>query len=238
MRSQYRSSREARMWRLLKTEFEYDRFVLGMCFSFVTIISFVFLILGGGDLEKSIPAYRAVLICSAAIVWFNSLVKLQKEKRECIQMKIPVGIRTIGLSRLLYLCIFWIIIAGLFFIINWIVKGHTLDLTDVTSTFSMTGILFMANAFTLLQKDLRYFYTGKHAKFLLSVLFFILICIAYFVFILSVMSFEARSSFGSLRMGMRSLFFSEWGAAGLMVLGIGFSFMDLWVFKNRIMYLE
>jgi hypothetical protein len=164
MKSQYRSSREAGMWRLLKTEFEYDRFVLGICFSLVTIISFVFLILGGSDLEKSIPAYRAVLICSAAIVWLNSLVKLQNEKRECIQMRIPVGIRTIGLSRLIYLCVFWIIIAGLFFIMNWIVKGHTLDLTDVTAIFSMTGIVFTANAFTLLQKDLRYFYTGKHAK--------------------------------------------------------------------------
>jgi len=226
------------MWQLLKTEFEYDRFVLGICLSLVILISLVFLTLGGSEIEKSVPAYRAVLICSIAIIWLNTLVKLQREKRECIQMRMPIHIRTIGLSRLLYLFIIWMIIAGLFFIVNLTVKGSALDPTDVTAIVSMTGIVFIANGLTFLQKDLRYLFTGKHAKFILSVLFFILICIAYFVFVLSVMSFEVRPSFDSLRMGLRSLFFSGWGAACLMGLGIGFSLLDLWVFRNRKMYLD
>ena len=226
------------MWQLLKTEFEYDRFILGMCFSLFILISVVFLTLGGNDLEKSVPAYRAVLICSVAIVWLNTLVKLQKEKRECMHVKIPISIRTIGLSRLLYLFIFWIIIAALFFIISWIVKDRSLDFSDVTANISMTGIIFNAIALTFLQKDLKYFFTGKLAKVILSVLFFILICIAYFVFVLSVMTFEVRTAFDSLRMGMMSIFFSGWGAVGFMVLGVGLSLMDLWVFGHRKFFLE
>jgi hypothetical protein len=226
------------MWKLLKAEFIYDRFVIGIGFSLVLTVSVVFLLLGGSDLPKSIPAYRAVLFCSAAIVWLTALVKLQKEKRERMHSLVPVTRHTTGLSRQLYLILFWSVIASLYLLCNWIVKGNRLGPADLLVLASITGMVLLANALTFLQKDLRYLFTGKFAKLILSVLFFILICAGYFIFIISVMSFEVRPSFDALRIEMRTLFFSGWGALFLSILGLGFAALDHWVFLKRKTYLE
>jgi len=226
------------MWKLLKAELIYDRYVIGISFSLVLIISVIFLVLGGSNLSKSVPAYRAVLFCSAAIVWLTALVKLQKEKRERMQALIPLTPGAVSLSRQLYLILFWTAIASIYLLCNWIVIGNRLGLPDVAALGSISGMVLLANACTHLQKDLRYLFTGKLAKLILSVLFFILICTGYFIFSLSVMSFEVRPEFDSLRKGIRTLFFSEWSAFCLLILGLGFSFLDHWVFKKRKTYLE
>ena len=226
------------MWHLLKAEFKYDRFIIGIGFSLVITVSVVFLVLGGSDLPKSVPAYRAVLFCSAAIVWLSTLIKLQKEKRERMNSLVPLTRHAMGLSRQLYLICFWTVISCLFFLSNLIVKGSRFGLTDLAALVSLTGMVLLANAFTFLQKDLRYLFTGKFAKFILSVVFFILICSGYFIFIISIMSFDVRPSIDALRIGIRTFFSSGWGALCLLMLGIGFSVLDHWIFLKRKTYLE
>lgn len=226
------------MWKLLKAELKYDRFMIGISLNLVMIVSVAFVLFGGSDLPKSIPAYRAVLVCSAAIVWLTALVKLQKERRERMHTLMPLTRHVIGLSRQLYFILFWTVIASLFLLCNLIVKGNHFGMADLAALVSFTGMLLLANAFTFLQKDLKFLFTGKFAKIILSVVFFILICAAYFLFILSIMSFEVQPSFDSLKWGMRTFFFSGWGAVFLLILGLGFSILDHWVFLNRKTYLE
>ncbi len=141
------------MWRILKADLAYNKLVLFIAYSLVFFLKF-------GALYQEI--FSSLIIAFIAIGIMGS--ESDKERRERLQMLLPIPAKTLSASRLLFVIIFQ---AGMF--ILWMITA----LVEPCGSLLLTiCIMFIANAlfFILINSLILYtdlgFYRNKRYRYI------------------------------------------------------------------------
>lgn len=226
------------MWRILKTEYSYNWLSLALAGSLFGTVTVAFLVRGGDVPAKSVPAYRAVLVASTAVLWLSLAVRLNTEKRDRICALLPVAIRRLSRIRLCILLVSWIGMATVFFTCNLIIRGVHVFTDLLWDSLSMAGMVLIFNAITFLHRDLGFVFMGRLAKIVPALILFFSMILLYSLFIFSLFSFESDGPVQILRHDLVAFYFSPWGGLILMALGAGLSLFDHSIFTRRGCYTE
>jgi hypothetical protein len=226
------------MWLLLKSLSQYCGFVVIAGLTVVGIVTVFFLVLGGSDFDKSVPAYRSVLMAATALVWLYSVLMLHKEKIDRFHILLPISVRQIGVVRVILLIGFWTTILLVFILSNVVVGNLQNNPALIWNALSLTGFVLVVNSVPYLQRDLANIFTSKGQRFVLSVVWVILVMIGYVLFVLLVMPVE---SFGSLDVAKEFItmnIITPGGAFLFFLLGLGLTILTIVLFGKRQLYIE
>lgn len=226
------------MWRLLKSLSHYCRFILVAGLTVVGIVTVFFIILGRNDFDKSVPAYRSVLMAATALVWLYSVLMIHKEKRDRFHLLLPVSVRQIGLVRVIFLIGFWTTILLVFILSNVFVGNLQNNPTLIWNAVSLTGFVLVVNSALYLQRDLTNIFTSKGQRFLLSVVWVILVTIGYVLFVLLVMPVESFGSLDVVKEFFTMNFITPGGAFLTFLMGLGLTILSIVLFGRRKLYIE
>jgi len=226
------------MWRILKAEYTYNNYTVITAFSLVMIISIIFLMWGGDQLAKSVPAYRSVLVAAVMIVWMYRMMQLQKEKRDRIHILLPIPIGKISAPRVLFIILFWASILFLFIICNLIIQNPADFSPLLWRMCSLSGFVLLVNAVPFIQRDFIYTFLQKYQKVINNVIWIIVLILGFLLYNLFMMSTDKFGSFSGSAIYFHKAASSVGFALLLLLIGVGFSFLSIIIFKRRKIYTD
>lgn len=229
------------MWKILKAELSYNKYVLVIPYGVVLYVIIANVSQGWSNVELNLPGVRAMMVVAAAVIFLFSIVTFFKEKRERYFTLLPLSIRQIGISRLLFLITVWLSFILLFWISTLTVTPYQLS-TILWGTLSLTGFILMANAYIFIHRDLKFCSSGKFQKILITFFYPIMIIIGYLLwyllFAVPVPYFEFFKPLNTLNEEFSNISTSLMGFSIFIVLGMSFTVLSVFVFKRRRSYLE
>jgi len=226
------------MWQLFKSLSEYSKFILIASMSVVTMVSAVFVFIGGRDLDHSIPAYRSTLFAATAVVWLYSILNLHKEKRDRFHTLLPISVKQIGMVRVFFLITFWMALLVMFFLSNLII-GNTQSFSILFwDVMSLTGFVLMVNAAPFLHRDLTHIFLKKFHRFLLMIVYVILVILGYILFIVFIIPLENYSALGDVVVFIQETVLSPGGGCIFLFVGLTMTYLSIMLFSRRELYTE
>jgi len=196
------------------------------------IVTVTFCILGGKDLDKSLPAFRSTLVSATAVLWLYLILVLHKEKRDRLHALLPIPLKQMGMARVFVLFGFWMILLVLFLLTN-IIIGNTSSFSTIFWEFmSLTGFIFMVNSAPFIHRDLTFIFLKKYQRFLLTILYIIFVMIGYILFIVFVIPLGNYGSLYGVDEFIRLHLLSPRGAVIFLATGICFTYLSIKFFSR------
>jgi hypothetical protein len=229
------------MWKLLKTEVEYFRwlYILGLL---VVIIINTGLTLDGKWIEAQddFPGLRVIWLGVGIVVLFFAILFNRKSGRLKNQMMLPLNHPQLAIVRMLAFIVFWtalISILILFYMLNF---GNLPSQTWLTNLLSISGIIFLVNSIPLLYTDFYSTYFSTRDKFFIMIFWWILWIIYVLMnsIFMTYLDFISPEFFSDAREKLTDLYFTAEVTAINVILGFGFFFLSILTFKKRKLYLE
>ena len=223
------------MWKILKSQFVYNKLILTGCFLFSLAVILAFIIQGWQDINKSYPALRAALFAMTVIVFFSSFVRNSKQKRDRFFHKLPVKVWQLGITRLMFVLLFWICLMILVSI-AFIIRASIFNDKILMDLLSQTGFIFCLFGLVFIIKDIPYVLFFKKIRLLVGVINFIAIISCYLLFMLFIVSKNAMENSPSLipvKNGFNQFITSYLGSVFFLVLGMTMVVMSFYVFSKR-----
>ena len=117
------------MWRIIKAEFNYDKFRILLIFLFC-IICFITIWYGVKWEQNRAPMIMLILLVGTIAICFLNEKSRLLQKRDIMYLVLPIALRKISILHLMYPFIGWISIVLLFYISSQVIQPFTeMDLT-------------------------------------------------------------------------------------------------------------
>lgn len=229
--------REIIMWQLLKAEILYDRFrlliVSVFCLTSLATIWF------GVKWERNVsPMTMLILMISALVAVYAGEGSRVNNKRDRMHVSLPVPLKQIGFSHLLYPICVWIAILCLYevsyFVLEVVSKAARPKLS-LLHILTLTGLFLIVNAAVLLSRDLSKIFTHKSQQIMIYLTGYLLFIGALLPFYIITNFFGAFGENTRLQSLMSSL--SE-SPPGFLVVGVVLSLTSVFVFVRRRSYVK
>lgn len=228
------------MWKIIKAQFNYNKMVLIFCFLISMAVIIPFFIQGWKVVEKSYPAVRAVLFAMTALIFLSSSIKDVKEKRDRFLHTLPCNLWKFGTARLIFVIIFWTILLILV-LLAFLLRKSIFNITLLNDFLSQTGFIIFMICIVFFVRDIGFVFKFKNRKIFLGILNFVIIVVAYVIFMLFVASREAMDISPSLipiKNNFSEFIMTSSGAAFFLALGSTMFFISNFIFSKRKTYIE
>lgn len=221
------------MWRLLKAEFNYNRFQMVILYAMITLTFFT-----AANLERNgILVDPSSLIHLIAIGLLSTLFTTRFiEKRTRYHNLLPLAIHKHGIARFFFQLLFWLGVMVIYLISQLRFDFDTINENIMWRLLALNNILLSANAAYLISYDLWPDLPGK-SRFGKSVIiiFLWLYVLATGLFYMEKYSFHF---FKSTVPGMiQMVYFTPAGVALLFVMSLVLSYWSFVIFQRRQQYL-
>lgn len=229
------------MWKIVKSEIEYFRWLYIFSIAVVIIINFGLTLDGRWiEAQDDFPGLRVIWLGVGIVVLFFAILFNRKSGRLQKKMLLPVSTLQIGLARILAFTLFWLtlsLVLILFYLLNF---QDLPDINWIVNFLSITGIILLINSIPLLYSDFYSTYFGKKEKFLMRVFWSILWLIYIFLNIIFADYFDSISPtfFEETRKTLSDIYFSSEITILNITVGTLIFTSSLVTFKNRKLYLE
>ena len=229
------------MWKIVKSEIEYFRWLYIFSIAIVIIINFGLTLDGRWiEAQDDFPGLRVIWLGVGIVVLFFAILFNRKSGRLQKKMLLPVSTLQIGLARILAFTLFWLtlsLVLILFYLLNF---QDLPDINWIVNFLSITGIILLINSIPLLYSDFYSTYFGKKEKFLMRVFWSILWLIYIFLNIIFADYFDSISPifFEETRKTLSDIYFSSEITILNITVGTLIFTSSLVTFKNRKLYLE
>jgi len=200
------------MWQLIKADFLYNKFIIFI--SYLMAIPFLVLVWQwpATTHEKSLFILVSMFVLAVLVIIIKNSILIQ-EKRTRFFAELPISPWKAGVSRLVFIFIFWGGLLALFWLSKWILQPwkSTGDTAIIWGMLNATGIILILNGLYLMFEDLKYcFESGtkrlshKKKQIYISQLFacgIVTDMIILLVFVLIDFLFLRSGKMGSINMG-------------------------------------
>jgi len=229
------------MWRIVKNEIEYFKWLYILSAIFVIIVNFGLTIDERWiEAQDDFPGLRIIWLGIGIVVLFFALLFNRKSGRLRNKMLLPISHLQLSLARLFSFILFWTVLSlilMIFYIINFASFPNSNWLVNL---LSITGIVFLINSIPLLYSDFYNTYFDKKNKAIL-LLFWSVLWIIYILMNLifaTYFDFISPEFFSEARETLTVLYFSKGATIFTIGLGISVFFLSIVTFKKRKFYLE
>lgn len=224
------------MWKILKAELNYYyKLPLIITGCIIVWLFIAFSIWGKSHLEEDLLSFMIVAMSVTAVSWFSMVVNKLTTKRERFFAGLPVSTGLIGISRLLIVIVFWLMIVLCFFLTLLILRPEIKAGDIFWKIISFNGVILFFNADYTLSRDLYYCITRKdkiqgiHIDLLPTVFLPLMNALVLLYFAIP----HAFHFSLPLREQLVNAIFSPGGAILLNIVGLGLSYLSVVVFVRR-----
>ena len=229
------------MWRLVKADFRYNWhiFIFPSAMAFALLV-FIGLILGWPKPEEDLAGTRSLLMALTAFVFFVRILRMMGEKRDRYHAMLPLSGKTIAFSRLLSVIFLWAGFVLLYWISTIIVKPYQSEII-IFEMLTVSGFVLMANAFPYMHRDISVFHHNVYLKTLLMIVYTAFMCMGTVLFLTLTVT---ESSWRIMRvlLPLKNYIFplstSFLGASLFLILGLGMTWLSIFLFKQRKAFVE
>ncbi len=229
------------MWRLVKSEIEYFKWLYILSILFVIVVNFGLTADGRWiEAQNDFPGLRIIWLGVGIVVLFFALLFNRKSGRLKSKILLPISLSQISFARLFAFILFWLglsLILVIFYLINF---TSFPDKNWLVNLLSITGIVFLINSIPLLYSDFYSTYFKKGEKILIGIFWSILwvIYILFNMIFSTYMDFISPEFFNQARETLTELYFSKGVVVINFVFGMGLFFISIITFQKRKLYLE
>lgn len=227
------------MWRLIKAEFVYNRALLLFGCFFTSIPFFLYFVFWKYKYEEISLIFMMICLVIpggiAAGILAGMGSRRYKERRERLYVLVPLSLKQIGMARALLPFLLWITIVFLFWIIVMIFRPYYLELKMVWMTLSLTGLFLGLISTKYMQHDVQFYFFEKYQKYIWGSL--LLFKVLASLLVLSLISEVLRFLY-PLRPLAEHIFFTPWGAFGLILFALIVTYLSVIAFAKRKSYVE
>ena len=176
-----------------------------------------------------------VAMSVTGVSYFYMVLDKSKTKRERFHALLPVSIGHVGISRLISVIVFWLIVVMCFCLILITVR-HDIKVVDVIwILISFNGVILFFNADYTLSRDLYYCITRKNKTFgihndILPVVILPLVNALVLLYFAIPHAFHINIP---VREQLVNVMFSMYGAITLNFIGIGLSILSVVIYARR-----
>lgn len=228
------------MWRILRAEICYNKIIVGITCGIALFIIIVNSVRGWPNPTLNLRGTKAIMTVAVAVACFVSFLKFFKEKRERYLSILPLSIKEVGVSRLLFMGIVWLSLVLLFLIGSSTAQPYWVD-NIIWDTLSLTGFIMMINAYIFIHRDLTIRFQDRYQKLILMILYSILIIMGYLVwyllFTVAIPYFKFLEPLNQFKKDFPNVSSVAIGAIFFNLCGIGLTVLSIFIFKNRKTYL-
>ena len=229
------------MWKLVKSEIEYYKW-LYLISLFVVIIINIGLTIDNKWIEaqNDFPGIRVIWMGVGIVVLFFALLFNRKSGRLRTKILLPLSHLKFALARLSAFLVFWCIlflILLLFYIYNF---RSFPTFSWLINFASITGLLFLINSIPVLYSDFYSTYFKKSEKFVIGAFWGILWIIYVWmnVIFMTYLDFISPEYFVSTRETLKEIYFSVETTLFNIIIGLSLFLLSTYTFKKRKLYLE
>lgn len=229
------------MWKLLKIEIEYFRWLYIINLAFVIIVNFGLTIDGKWiEAQGDFPGLRVIWMGIGIVVLFFAILFNRKSGRLRNFILLPLNNFQLSLVRLIAFLGFWVslfIILICYYIINF---GSFPTNSWLLNFASLSGIMLLINSIPILYSDLYSTYFKRYEKILIGVFWSILWLIYIWLntIFMTYLDFISPDYFVNTRESLKEFYFSPESTIINILLGAFLFFYSIQTFRKRKLYLE
>ena len=229
------------MWKLIRTEIQYFRWLYILSILFVIIVNFGLTIDGRWvEAQNDFPGLRIIWLGIGIVVLFFALLFNKKSGRLKNQISLPLTNSQISFARLIPFILFWIALL-LILVFYYILNNNSLPPSNwILNLISLTGIILLIDSIPILYSDFYNTYFGRKNKILLGV-FWSILWIIYIILnsiFATYFDFISPQFFESSRAILTELYFSDATIIINITIGVVFFFGSIITFQKRKLFLE
>jgi hypothetical protein len=225
------------MWKLIKAELNHGKERI-LAFSLVYCIS-IFASLTWVRWERNrITSVLLFLFLMPLVATYGGEKWRSEQKRDRLQVLLPVSAIRIGLSHLLLPLSLFVFMLGLYVVlipVSQFIRANQVNYPTILQLLAVAGLILIVNGAGLLYRDLRVVTTKKYQRFLLNLFWFAIYIGALLPFYI-VMNFLGW--FGENTSLQQAIAGLGTRPHVLLLPGIGLSLLSLYVFTRRKSYVD
>jgi len=229
------------MWKLIKTEIEYFKWLYIISLIVVIIINIGLTIDNKWiEAQNDFPGIRVIWMGVGIVVLFFALLFNRKSGRLRTKILLPLSHLKFAFARLSAFLIFWgilFVILLLFYIYNF---RRFPTFSWLINFASITGLIFLINSIPVLYSDFYSTYFKKREKFIIGAFWGILWIIYVWmnVIFMTYLDFISPEYFAETRETLKELYFTPETTILNILLGFSMFYLSIVTFKKRKLYLE
>lgn len=229
------------MWKLIKFEIEYFKWLYILSIAFVIIVNFGLTIDERWiEAQSDFPGFRIIWLGIGIVVLFFALLFNRKSGRLRNQVSLPLTNAQISFARVIPFIFFWtalLVILVFYYILN----NKSLPPNNwILNLVSLTGVILLIDSIPILYSDFYSTYFGRKSKIILGV-FWSLLWIIYIILnsiFATYFDFISPQFFAESRKILTELYFSDATIIINITIGTIFFFGSIITFKKRKLFLE
>lgn len=228
------------MWNILKADLMNNKLILIIPCGVVLFGMIINVVLGWQNVDLDVPGVRSLMTTAIIVLVIFNFIKYIQEKRVRLISALPLSIKKIALARLLYILIIWTSYLILYWISTSTARPYRFDII-FWDTLSVTGFILIANAFPYFFRDLNFCFKEKYKAVIISILLVLMFFIGYLlIFIFGVNEYSWKIFLPLLPLRKLLINFStvSTGAIVFILIGLGFSALNVLTFERRKSYIE
>jgi len=229
------------MWKLLKTEIEYFKWLYILSIAVVIIINLGLTFDGRWiEAQEDFPGLRIIWLGVGIVVLFFAILFNRKSGRLRNHVLMPLIKLHLSLIRLLAFVGFWIVLSVILIIFYLLNLGTLPTQGWLINLLSISGIMFLINSIPILYSDFYSTYFKKSEKFIMGIFWSILwvIYISLNIIFATYLDSISPSFFTSARQRLSELYFTPEATVINIVVGLTMFFISIYTFSKRKLYLE
>jgi hypothetical protein len=228
------------MWKILKADLIYNKLILIIPCVVVLFGMVINVLLGWQNVELDLPGVRSLMTTAIILLLIFNFIKYIQEKRVRLISILPLSIKKVALSRLLYIIFIWTSFLVLYWISSSTAKPYRFNII-FWDTLSVTGLVLFINAFPYFFPDFKFSFIEKYKTVVLKILLVLIFFIGYiliFSFGINEYSWKIFQPLLLLQNMLASISFTPIGTFIFLLIGLGFSALNIITFERRKSYLE
>lgn len=229
------------MWKLVKAEISYFKWLYILCLTFVIIINLGLTIDERWiEAQNDFPGLRIIWLGIGIVVLFFTLLFNRRSGRIRTKNLLPISNLQLGLSRWISFFIFWILILLILVIFYLINFNGVLNSNWFENLITISGIIIFINSIPILYSDFYSSYFKRWEKIIIGMLWIFLFAqyISLNIIFSVYFDFLAPEFIQSSRRTITSLYFQDSYTIASILLGILMFLATVFTFRKRKLYLE
>ncbi len=229
------------MWKIIRTEIQYYRWLYILSLALVILINFGLSMDNRWiEAQSDFPGLRIIWLGISIFVLFATLLFNRKSGRLRNQVLLPLSNLEMSLARVIPFILFWVMLSFILFVFYFI-NNNSFPTNDwILNLIGLTGVILLINSIPVLNTDFYSTYFSKRSKIILGVSWAIL-WITYIelnVVFSTYFDFISPLFFEQSREALKDLYLSGFTTIlSIMVGGLLF-FGSVFTFSKRKLYLE
>ncbi|MFQ5753055.1 MAG: hypothetical protein ACE5HI_13775 [bacterium] len=225
------------MWQLLKAEIAYNKTFLVL--GFILFLTLFVIVVVWGKAEHFVRDVSIALWAATLFGRFSGEIEKTRSKRIRYHTIMPLAVRDIGITRVVFTVLYWVSIILLFLISLLLVKSHWLGIDALWALLPINGLILLGYAGFIIYSDLKSYLMKKSEKIILHTVWFLTVLAGYFLlyYYMDFLGLFTHADFFN-REDFVGLYFSTSGVFILNLIALVLSYLSVELFVRRKAYLE